>query len=94
MASKRELKNDLKFYVSELISECFAYTFFVPEADLKSTEEIINDIVEFYGKTLIDINAVKKLAKAERGDNMKAIRNDIEQKIHEFIGRMAKLNSK
>ena len=92
MASKRQLKGDICFIVKEMISECIAYTMLVPNVDIKATEDLINDILDYYGKALTDINAVRKNKTDERGDNLKAIRNDARQKVAEFVGRMAKLS--
>jgi len=94
MASKRQLKGDITFIVKEMVSECIAYTMLVPNVDIKAVEDLINDILDYYGKTLADINAARKAAAAERGDNLKAIRNDARQKVTEFVGRMAKLSDK
>ena len=92
MASKRQLKGDICFIVKEMISECVAYTMLVPNVDIKATEDLVNDILAYYGKALTDINAVRKNNPDERGDNMKAIRNDVRQKVAEFIERMTKLS--
>ena len=94
MASKRQLKNDICFIVKELVSECIAYTMIVPNANLQEVENLINDILDFYGSTLSEVNAVRKAADNERGDNLKAIRRDVGQKVAEFVGRMAKLSEK
>ena len=94
MASKRQLKNDICFIVKELVSECMAYTMIVPNANLQEAENLINDIMTFYGNALIEINGVRKAAVGERGDNMKAIRHDVSQKVAEFVGSMAKLSEK
>ncbi|MBR5167628.1 MAG: hypothetical protein IKW86_06130 [Salinivirgaceae bacterium] len=94
MASKRQLKNDICFIVKELVSECIAYTMIVPNANLQEVENLINDILDFYGSTLSEVNAVRKATVDERGDNMKAIRHDVSQKVGEFVGRMAKLSEK
>lgn len=92
MASKRQLKNDICFIVKELVSECLAYTMLMPNANLQEAENLINDIMTFYGNALTEINGVRKATVNERGDNMKAIRNDVRQKVAEFVGRMAKLS--
>jgi hypothetical protein len=92
MASKRQLKNDICFIVKELVSECIAYTMIVPNVNLQEVENLINDILAFYGSTLSEVNAVRKAAVNERGDNLKAIRRDVGQKVAEFVGRMAKLS--
>ena len=94
MASKRQLKGDITFIVKEMVSECIAYTMLVPNVDIKATEDLINDILDYYGKALADINVARKAAAGERGDNLKAIRNDARQKVTEFVGRMAKLSDK
>ena len=47
MASKRQLKGDICFIVKEMISECIAYTMLVPNVDIKATEELINDILDY-----------------------------------------------
>lgn len=94
MASKRQLKGDIKFIAEELVSECIAYIMINSDVNLEETEAIVNDVVEYYSKALIDINAVRKLDKKERGDNLKAIRNDLGQKVPEFIARIAKLCEK
>ena len=94
MASKRQLKNDICFIVKELVSECIAYTMIVPNANLQEVENLINDILDFYGSTLSEVNAVRKAAVNERGDNLKAIRRDVGQKVAEFVVRMAKLSEK
>ena len=94
MASKRQLKNDICFIVKELVSECIAYTMIAPNVNLLETENLINDILEFYGNVLVEINGVRKAAVNERGDNLKAIRRDVGQKVGEFVGRMAKLSEK
>ena len=94
MASKRQLKSDICFIVKELVSECIAYTMIAPNVNLQETENLINDILDFYGSTLSEVNAVRKAAVNERGDNLKAIRRDVGQKVAEFVGRMAKLSEK
>ena len=94
MASKRQLKSDICFIVKELVSECIAYTMIAPNVNLQKTENLINDILEFYGNVLVEINGVRKAAVNERGDNLKAIRRDVSQKVAEFVGRMAKLSEK
>lgn len=92
MASKKQLKDDIRFIVKELISECLAYTLIVPNADYKLAENLINEIVGYYEKTLLDINATRCAEKKDRGDNLKAIRNDLNQKVPEFINRLSKLS--
>lgn len=92
MASKRQLKGDIRYIVKELVSECMAYTLIVPDADYKSAEDIINGIVEYYGTALVEINAVRKNDKKDRGDNLKAIRHEMTQKVPEFIDRLSKLS--
>ena len=94
MASKKQLKSDICFIVKELVSECIAYTMIAPNVNLQETENLINDILEFYGNVLVEINGVRKAAVNERGDNLKAIRRDVGQKVGEFVGRMAKLSEK
>ena len=94
MASKRQLKSDICFMVKELVSECIASTMIAPNVNLQETENLINDILEFYGNVLVEINGVRKAAVNERGDNLKAIRRDVGQKVGEFVGRMAKLSEK
>lgn len=92
MASKRKLKGDIRFIVKELVSECMAYTLIKQDADYKAIEDIINDVIEYYGQTLADINAARNAKKEDRGDNLKAIRNGLNQKVPEFISRLSALN--
>ena len=94
MASKRQLKGDICFIVKELVSECMAYTILVPDADLKAVEDLINDLLAFYSQSIADINAARRANKKDRGDNLKAIRNGLNQQVSDFIGRMAKLSDK
>ena len=56
----------------------------------QAVKDIMNS--EDVTKALADINAARKAAAGERGDNLKAIRNDARQKAAEFVGRMAKLS--
>ena len=92
MASKRQLKSDIYFIGKELVNECLAYTMIAPNVNLQEIGNMIDDILDFLDNSLSEINAVRKTAVAERGDNLKAIRRDVGQKVAEFVGRMAKLS--
>ena len=94
MASKKQLKDDICFIVKELVSECLAYAMFVPNVDLKAVEDLVNDLLAFNSQTIAEINATRHADKKERGDNLKAIRNGLNQQVSDFVGRMAKLSEK
>ncbi len=56
MASRKNLKKDIDYFVFDLISECYACINENPDMDLSGYEQIINDIIELQDTLLTRIN--------------------------------------
>ncbi len=56
MASRKDLKKDIDYFVFDLISECYACINENPDKDFSGYERIINDIIELQDILLIRIN--------------------------------------
>lgn len=77
MASRKELKKDIDYFVFDLISECYECISENPEMDMSGYEKIINDVIELQDQLLIRINQFD----AKSGENSKkyfqAIKKDL-----------------
>ena len=56
MASVRELKKDIDFFIFEVISDCFLYSNIHPENKTDELSALISDAVEFRNDLIARVN--------------------------------------
>ncbi|MBI9033388.1 MAG: hypothetical protein JEZ03_02840 [Bacteroidales bacterium] len=56
MASRRELKRDIKYLVSDVIEECYGFIAWHPKADHVEASKIINEAVELHDEMIDRVN--------------------------------------
>ena len=56
MASRKNLKKDIDYFVFDLISECYTCINDNPDMDFSGYEQIINDIIDLQDKLMTRIN--------------------------------------
>jgi hypothetical protein len=60
MAKIRNLKKDINYLTSELISETFTYKYFHPELTDAKLSDVITDIIEWRNELLVKINGFEE----------------------------------
>ncbi|MDR2065449.1 MAG: hypothetical protein LBP85_07070 [Prevotellaceae bacterium] len=94
MAKLRNLKKDIDYLISEVLSDCYTLAYLYPDKSEKSIE-IINDAVDFRNKMFERANKPddkhnKKLVKA----CYKNINKDLLTSVDEFFKRISELTKK
>jgi len=56
MASRKDLKKDIEYFVFDLISDCYQCINDNPDKDMSGYEQIINDVIELHDSLLTRIN--------------------------------------
>lgn len=56
MASRRNLKKDIRYIFNELLTECFVYQKFHPETDPEKVNGIMKELLSHYGDYISRIN--------------------------------------
>jgi len=56
MASRKDLKKDIEYFVFDLISDCYQCISDNPDKDMSGYEQIINDVIELHDSLLTRIN--------------------------------------
>ena len=81
MASRKDLKKDIDFFVFDLISDCYDCIDEHPDKDFSGFEQIINDIIDLQDDLLTRINQYDP--KSEQ--NSKTYFNDIKKELAEGL---------
>lgn len=56
MASRKDLKKDIEYFVFDIISDCYSCINNNPDKDFSGYEQIINDIIDLHDTLLTRIN--------------------------------------
>ena len=77
MASRKDLKKDIDYFVFDLISDCYACIDENPDQDLSGYEQIINDIIDLQEDLFSRINKYKPTLEVEPNEYFKAVKADL-----------------
>ncbi len=78
MASVRNIKKDIDYLVSEVISDCYTYLFLHDEKNKEKVIEIIESVVESRNKLFERVNNPEKVSdKKQIKKHYKGIYNDL-----------------
>jgi len=95
MASRKELKKDIEFLVSEVVSECYTYMYFHPEKNQEKIVEIIGEIIGIRNDLITRVNH------PDGKDNPKLVRahfntitKDLKEKVIASLDKIGKLETK
>ncbi|MFD2696641.1 hypothetical protein ACFSQ0_01410 [Mesonia sediminis] len=85
MASKKNLKKDLNYVMSDIIETAIIYQIAHPEEDAKETDAIIADAVSDFNAMITKIN---QRDVEHKGKHLKEVSKEIETKAHDLISRI------
>ncbi len=77
MASKKILKKDIDYLITEVILDCYACIEEHPERDLSAYEEIINEIIILKEEMIERINKFNRKADGNSRAYFRALKNDL-----------------
>ena len=83
MASRKDLKKDIDFFVFELISDCYDCIDENPDKDFSGFEAIINDIVDLQDELLAQINQYDTKSESNSKEYFKVIKNELTEGLKE-----------
>ncbi len=88
MASRRELKKDIKYLVSDVIEECYGFMAYHPKADQIEASKLINEAVDFHDEMIDRVNH------PDGKDNAKIVRVYYKTLRVNIYGKIAELFAK
>nr|WP_042290211.1 hypothetical protein [Nonlabens ulvanivorans] len=88
MASIRDLKQDINFVIGDIIDAALIQQDANPDADVKSTEAIVDDSIVVFDELIAKVN---DKSVDNRKAHLKSVRKDLETKGGELIERINKL---
>jgi hypothetical protein len=95
MANKREIKKDVDFLVSEVISDCYTYLMIHGEKNRDKVIEIIGSIVETRNELIARVNNHDKSFDSKQiRAHYKAINADLLAAIDGSFSKLSKLSAK
>ncbi len=83
MASRKDLKKDIDFFVFELISDCYDCIDENPDKDFSGFEQIINEIVDLQDELLTQINQYDTKSESNSKEYFKIIKNELTEGLKE-----------
>lgn len=86
MAKIRDLKKDVNFLTSEVISQAFFTQYIKPETDEKALTQIIEKAVTMRNETIKAINRLK--TKSESKMNLQTVQKDYVKNIFKLLDEL------
>ncbi len=95
MAKKREIKKDVDFLVSEVVSDCYAYMYINGEKNKEKVLDIISNMIEKRNQLFERINnPSKEFDSKQIKSHYKAIQTDLLAAADESFTKLSELSSK
>lgn len=69
MANKRDIKKNIDYLISEVVSDCYTFKYLFPDKNQKEVDKIIKDTVDFRNEL------IKRVNHPDGKDNKKLIKN-------------------
>jgi hypothetical protein len=91
MASKRNLKRDIDYLITDVILDCYACMEEHPEKDFSAYEEIINEIIVLKEDLLERINQFDKDTHGRSRAYFQTIKQDLVKTITEAHSKLIEL---
>ncbi len=91
MASKKTLKKDIDYLITEVILDCYACMEEHPERDFSAYEEIINEIITLKDGLVERINSFDRKANGKSRAYFHEIKKDLVLKITEAHEKLVEL---
>jgi hypothetical protein len=93
MASKKNLKKDIEYLISDVVFDCYALMDEHPEKDFSAYEEIINDIIVVKEDLVERINHFDPGVHGNSRNYFMAIKRDLITSITEAYDNLTKLGA-
>lgn len=77
MASRKDLKKDIDYFVFDLISDCYTCIDENPDKDLSGLEQIINDVIDLQDSLVSRINNFDSKGEENSKDYFNNIKADL-----------------
>ncbi len=95
MANKREIKKDVDYLISEVISDCYTYLMIHGDKNRDSVIEIIGAIVDKRNDLISRVNNHDKSFDSKQiKSHYKAINNDLLTSIDDSFSKLSNLSAK
>lgn len=92
MASKKDLKKDIKFVYNYLLSETFAFMIIFPDVDGSKVEKIAEDLNKMYDELIEKTNNLNKENEGKKLQaSYKQLRKDLIAKTDDIIEQIKSL---
>lgn len=91
MASKKNLKKDIDYLITDVILDCYACMEEHPEKDFSAYEEIINDIIVLKDDLLERINKFSRVEHGKSRAYFLTIKKDLVKSISEAHDKLVML---
>jgi hypothetical protein len=91
MASRKNLKKDIDYLITEVIMDCYACIEEHPEKDLSEYEKIINEIVLLKDDLLDRINQFDRSVHGRSRSYFNAIKKDLVKTIMDARDKLLKI---
>ena len=95
MANKREIKKDVEYLVSEVISDCYAYLYINGDKNRDKVIDIISNVVEKRNELIKKINNPSKEFNAKQiKEHYKTVQTDLITCVDDSFTKLSQLTSK
>lgn len=91
MASVKELKKDLSYVVSALVSDTYTYLMLGPDENKEKAEELVIKAFEIQGNLLERIYAAKRGDRKKLPTELKAVRKEMFVQVDEAFDALSSL---
>jgi hypothetical protein len=92
MASKRELKGDIKAVIYDLVEEAYSFMLYHPEVEEEKVETIIDDAAELMDTLLNRINNTPPVkSKKDIKEHFNLIKTELQQELYALQVRVNQL---
>jgi hypothetical protein len=88
MASRRNLKKDIRYIFNELVTEIYMYQKFNPQADEVKLNEILKEVLTHYN------DYISRISRPDGKDNSKLVKNHFNKIIEDLQAKTLPLVDK
>lgn len=94
MATKRDVKKDILFFIEEVLADCLIFLELHPAQEYPEVEEIIDDMELLYNDLIQKVNRVGKVEKKDTKKYFDDIYKELLDKVHLAFERLGAIVEK
>lgn len=91
MASKRDIKKDILFFIEEVLMDCIVFQELHPDKEYPEVEDIIDSMEELYSNLIYNVNHIPEEEKKSPKKHFDKLYMHLFDSVHDAFGKLSKI---